>query len=145
MRLRRRAPFVLAALALAAPAARAADLPVRVLESQGRWESSYGERFYNVVGTLRNEGPRPLRWVKLRVEAVDEAGRVVATTETYNERAGGLAVPDLDDAAREALRGRLRPLPPGAEEAFRAGFLRDETPAFVTHRVTVVEAPAAAR
>jgi hypothetical protein len=36
----------------------------------------------------------------------------------------------------------LKPLAPGAEEAFRAGFLRDETPPFETHRVTVVETPA---
>ena len=33
----------------------------------------------------------------------------------------------------------VRRLKPGAEEAFRAGFLRDETPPFETHRVTVVE------
>jgi hypothetical protein len=116
---------------------------VRVLESHGRWESSYGEHFYNVVGKLRNDGPRALRWVKLRVDAVDRAGKVVASTETYNESAGALAVPDLSAAEKDALRTRLKPLAPGAEEAFRAGFLRDETPPFETHRVTVVETPAA--
>jgi hypothetical protein len=42
--------------ALLASVAVAADSPVRVLESQGRWESSYGEHFYNVVGKLRNDG-----------------------------------------------------------------------------------------
>jgi len=116
---------------------------VRVLESHGRWESSYGEHFYNVVGKLRNDGPRALRWVKLRVDAVDKSGKVVASTETYNESAGALAVPDLSAAEKDALRTRLKPLAPGAEEAFRAGFLRDETPPFETHRVTVVETPAA--
>ena len=130
------AGVVLAALAVAG------DSPVRVLESQGRWESSYGEHFYNVVGKLRNDGSKPLRWAKLRVDAVDEAGKVVASTETYNESAGALAVPDLSAAEKDALRGRLKPLAPGAEEAFRAGFLRDETPPFETHRVTVVETPA---
>jgi hypothetical protein len=104
---------------------------VRVLESHGRWESSYGEHFYNVVGKLRNDGPRALRWVKLRVDAVDKAGKVVAS------------VPDLSAAENVALRTRLKPLAPGAEEAFRAGFLRDETPPFETHQVTVVETPAA--
>lgn len=120
----------------------AAEGPVRVLESRGRWESSYGEHFYNVVGKLRNDGPQALRWVKLRVDAVDEAGKVVASTETYNESAGALAVPDLSPAEKDALRPRLKPLAPGAEEAFRAGFLRDETPPFETHRVTVVDTPA---
>lgn len=137
--------FAVACAALAGTPARAADAPVRVLESQGRWEASYGEHFYNVVGKLRNDGDRPLRWVKLRVDAVDKAGKVVASTETYNDSAGALAVPDIDQAEKDALRARLKPLAPGAEETFRAGFLRDETPAFATHRVTVVETPAAGR
>jgi len=129
------------ALLLAAIAA-AGEGPVRVLESHGKWESSYGEHFYNVVGKLRNDGTKPLRWAKLRVDAVDKAGKVVASTETYNESAGALAVPDISQAEKDALRAKLKPLAPGAEEAFRAGFLRDETPPFETHRVTVVETPA---
>ena len=129
------------ALVIAAVAV-AADAPVRVLESHGRWESSYGEHFYNVVGKLRNDGPKALRWVKLRVDAIDKAGKVVASTETYNESAGALAVPDISQAEKDALRPKLKPLAPGAEEAFRAGFLRDETPPFETHKVTVVETPA---
>ena len=85
----------LAGTLLLAAVALAGDAPVRVLESHGRWESSYGEHFYNVVGKLRNDGPKALRWVKLRVDAVDKAGKVVASTETYNESAGALAVPDI--------------------------------------------------
>ena len=68
--------------ALLATVAVATDSPVRVLESQGRWESSYGEHFYNVVGKLRNDDSKPLRWAKLRVDAVDKSGKVVASTET---------------------------------------------------------------
>jgi hypothetical protein len=131
----------LAGVALLAGVAAAGDPPVRVVESHGRWESSYGEHFYNVVGKLRNDGPNALRWVKLRVDAVDKAGKVVASTETFNESAGALAVPELSAAEKDALRPKLKPLAPGAEEAFRAGFLRDETPPFETHRVTVVETP----
>jgi hypothetical protein len=132
----------LAGTLLLAAVAFAGDAPVRVLESHGRWESSYGEHFYNVVGKLRNDGPTALRWVKLRVDAVDKAGKVVASTETYNESAGALAVPDISQAEKDALRAKLKPLAPGAEEAFRAGFLRGETPPFETHKVTVVETPA---
>ena len=134
---------MLAGALLLATIAVAGEGPVRVLESHGRWESSYGEHFYNVVGKLRNDGQKPLRWVKLRVDAVDKAGKIVASTETYNESAGALAVPDLSPVEKDALRARLTPLAPGAEEAFRAGFLRDETPPFETHRVTVVETPVA--
>ena len=113
-----------------------------VLEHKGRWESGYGAQFYNVVGRLRNTSGHPLRWVKLRVDAVDGHGKVVASTETYNESAEALAVPELK-AADLLASGKVKPLAAGAEERFRASFLEDETPPFKDYRVTVTETPAA--
>jgi hypothetical protein len=112
-----------------------------VLEQHGKWESGYGSKFYNVVGRLRNTSGHPLRWVKLRVEALDVHGKPVASTDTYNESAEILAVPDLKP--EEVLAsGKVKPLPAGAEERFRASFLDEETPAFTDYRVTVIETPA---
>src|SRR6476660_2057069 len=137
----RAAAVALAGVLAAAPALGAAS-GAKVLEHKGRWESGYGARLYNVVGRLKNTSGRTLRWVKLRVDAVDERGRVVASTETYNESAEALAVPDVK--AEDLLAsGTVKPLPPGAEERFRASCLDDETPAFTSHRVTVVATPAA--
>ena len=131
---------LLAAL-LAAPAWGGAP-EAKVLEHHGRWESGYGAKFYNVVGRLKNTSGHALRWVKLRVDAVDEKGKVVASTETYNESAEALAVPDLDPKELLAT-GKVKPLPAGGEERFRASFLADETPAFKDYRVRVVETPEA--
>jgi len=137
----RRLTALLLTLLAAAPVA-AGPAGANVLEHKGRWESGYGARFYNVVGRLRNTSGHALRYVKLRVDAVNEAGRVVASTETYNESAEALAVPELD--AKELLAsGKVKPLPADAEERFRASFLDDETPTFKDYRVTVVETPAA--
>jgi hypothetical protein len=139
----RAAAVPLLGLLAAAPALGAAS-GARVLEHKGRWESGYGAQFYNVVGRLKNTSGHTLRWVKLRVDAVDGHGKVVASTETYNESAEALAVPDLK--ADELLAsGKVKPLEAGAEERFRASFLKDETPAFTDYRVTVVETPAAKR
>jgi len=114
----------------------------KVLEHHGRWESGYGAKFYNVVGRLQNTSDHALRFVKLRVDALDAHGKVVATTETYNESAEALAVPDLDP--KELLAsGKVKPLAAHAEERFRASFLAEETPAFEDYRVTVVDTPAA--
>ena len=111
-----------------------------VLEHHGKWESGYGSKFYNVVGRLRNTSDHPLRWVKLRIEALDEHGKPVASTDTYNESAEILAVPDLKP--EEVLAsGKVKPLPAGAEERFRASFLDEETPPFIDYRVTVIETP----
>jgi len=132
---------LLAVLTLAATA-QAAPLAAKILEHKGRWESGYGAKFYNVVGRLQNVSGHPLRWVKLRIEAVDAKGKVVATTETYNESAEGLTVPEIDPQA--LLRsGKVKPLESGAEERFRASFLAEETPPFTDYRVKVVETPAA--
>ena len=130
-------------LLAAAPAPGAAN-GAKVLEHKGRWESGYGAQFYNVVGRLKNTSGHTLRWVKLRIDAVDGRGKVVASTETYNESAEALAVPDLkaDDLLAS---GKVKPLEAGAEERFRASFLKEETPPFTGYRVTVVETPAVTR
>jgi hypothetical protein len=132
---------------LAAALAVASAAPVRaegakVLDHTGRWESGYGSTWYNVVGRVQNTGTQPLRWVKLRIEALDGAGKAVASTETYNESAEVLTVPEANP--KDLLtKGKVKPLPAGATERFRGSFLKEETPAFATYRVTVVETPAA--
>ena len=133
--------LLLLALLLVARTA-AAGTGAKVVEHHGRWESGYGVEFYNVVGRLRNTSGHALRYVKLRIEALDEHGKVVARTETYNESAEALAVPDLNP--EELLKsGKVKPLPAHAEERFRGSFLKEETPPFTDYRVKVIETPAA--
>jgi hypothetical protein len=133
-------PF-LALVVWAGGCARGGGPDAVVLEHHGKWESGYGAKFYNVVGRLRNTSDHPLRWVKLRIEALDEHGKPVASTETYNESAEILSVPDVKP--EEALgSGKVKPLAAGAEERFRGSFLDEETPPFADYRVTVVETPA---
>ena len=129
----------LIAILLVVPAL-ADTLRAEILEHHGRWESGYGATFYNVVGRLRNTSGHPLAYVKLRIDAVDDHGKVVASTETYNESAEALAVPEVK---REDALKKVKPLAAGAEERFRASFLKEETPAFTDYRVTVVEGPKA--
>jgi hypothetical protein len=121
-------------------AAHAAD--ARVLEHKGRWESGYGSTWYNVVGRLKNTSGHDLRWVKLRIDAVDGSGKVVASTDTYNESAEVLTVPEANPQDLLA-KGKVKPLAADAEERFRGSFLKEETPAFTDYRVTVVETPSA--
>ena len=132
----------LAAALASAGAAVAFSADAEVLEHKGKWESGYGSTWYNVVGRLKNTSAHALKWVKLRIDAVDEAGKVVASTDTYNESAEALAVPDVS-ATDLLAKGKVKPLATGAEERFRASFLEDETPPFKDYRVTVTETPAA--
>jgi hypothetical protein len=127
---------------LVAGVAGAGTKDAEVLEHRARWESGYGAQFYSVVGRLKNTSTHALRYVKLRIEALDAAGKVVASTDTYNESAEALGVPEVDGRALLA-GGKIKPVAAGGEERFRGGFMKDETPAFTSYRVTVVETPAA--
>jgi hypothetical protein len=113
-----------------------------ILEHKGKWESGYGSTWYNVVGRLKNTSGHALKFVKLRIEAVDDAGKVVASTDTYNESAEVLTVPEANPQDLLA-KGKVKPLAAGAEERFRGSFLKDETPPFKDYRVTVRETPSA--
>jgi hypothetical protein len=136
-------PFVLAVAVLAcAWTATAGAADAEVLEHKGRWESGYGSTWYNVVGRLKNTSSHPVRWVKLRIDAVDDAGKVVASTDTYNESAEVLTVPEANPQDLLA-KGKVKPLAAGAEERFRGSFLKEETPPFKDYRVVVVESPEA--
>jgi hypothetical protein len=138
----RRATFALLVGLFGGSPAFAGEPAATVIEHHGRWESGYGATFFNVVGRLKNTSSHALRYVKLRIEAVDAKGKVVASTDTYNESADALAVPDLDP--KELLAsGKVKPLAAGAEERFRGSFLKEETPEFKDYRVRVVETPAA--
>jgi len=132
----------LAAALASAGAAVALSADAEVLEHKGKWESGYGSTWYNVVGRLKNTSDHALRWVKLRIDAVDGGGKTVASTETYNESAEVLTVPEANP--KDLLeKGKVKPIAAGAEERFRGSFLKEETPAFASYTVTVVETPAA--
>lgn len=122
------------------PAASAVPVTgdIRITEDGARWENAYGEKFFQVVGSLTNGGTAPVGAVRVRVELLDASGAVVETFEGWNARAEALG--DLDDgAAREQLR-ELAPsaIAPGESDRFRSTFLADETPEFRSHRVRVV-------
>jgi hypothetical protein len=131
-----------AAALLLRTAAVAAAADAEILEHKGKWESGYGSTWYNVVGRLKNTSGHALRWVQLRIEALDDAGKVVASTLTYNESAEVLTVPEIDPKEIIA-KGKVKPLAADAEERFRGSFLKDETPAFKDYRITIVETPVA--
>jgi len=147
-------PRVLAALRLAAVAlalgaaadadageapARPAEVPAGVVakEDTARWESGYGEKFFQVVGTVTNGSSGTLGAVLVRTELLDDDGKVVAHVDAWNARAEALG--DLGDAAARAELAKLTPSPlePGTSDRFRATFLADETPPFKSHRVRV--------
>lgn len=148
---RRRALCVLAgcALLLAAsgdvpaaddPAAPGTAVPagITVKEDGARWESGYGEKFFQVVGTVTNGSPDTLGAIRIRTELLDGDGKVVAAFDGWNGRAEALGDLSVEAARAELAKVTPGPLAPGTSDRFRATFLADETPAFTSHRIRVV-------
>lgn len=124
------------------PSEARADQGAEILEHKGQWESGYGATFYNVVGKLKNTSGHALAYVKIRVEALDGAGKVIASTDTYNESAEALSLPGAQPE-KALASGKVKPLPAAGEERFRASFLKEDAPALASYRTRVVETPAA--
>lgn len=126
----------------AATAAAATGTPIpagiTVKEDSARWESGYGDKFYQVVGTVKNDSPDTVGAILVRTELLDDSGKVVATFDGWNARAEALG--DLTGAAARAELANLAPGPiaPGTSDRFRATFIEDETPKFTKHRVRIV-------
>lgn len=138
----RRALGSLSLVLLVAVAVRADEMGAKILRAEGKWESGYGAKFYNVVGALENTSGHALRYVKVRLDALDADGKVLGSTDTYNESAEVLAAPEVD-VQKLLAAGKVKPLAAGAQERFRGGFMADEYPAVKSHRATVVETPTA--
>jgi hypothetical protein len=119
-----------------------ADESAKLLEHKGQWESGYGATFYNVVGKLKNTSGHALAYVKIRVDALDGAGKVVASADAYNESAEALSLPGAQPE-KVLASGKVKPLPAASEERFRASFLKEDAPDLVSYRAQVIEAPAA--
>ena len=123
-----------------APSVAATSVPagVSVAVDSARWESGYGEKFFQVVGTVKNDSSQTAGAIRVRTELLDDAGKVVATFDSWNARAEALG--DLNGDAARAELAKLAPGPvaPGTSDRFRATFLEDETPKFTGHRVRIV-------
>jgi len=122
----------------AAPLAQAADASsVAVSEDTAKWESGYGARFYQVVGSVKNQGKTPIGAVKLRVELQDDAGKSVAQGTCWNGAAESLADAS-DDAAKSAVAaGKVKPIAAGESDKWRCTFLDEDVPKFSKHATAV--------
>lgn len=124
-------------VAPAAAVAAAPDDRIALREDGARWESGYGEKFFQVVGTVTNGGDATVGAVRIRTELLDGSGKVVAAFDGWNARAEALGDLALEAARAELPAMRPDPIPPGQSDRFRATFLADETPAFSAHRARV--------
>lgn len=126
----------------------AAEERVVITDQQGQWEMAYGDVYYRVVGNVRNESGRPIRYVKLEVDLLDKDGKVVKTFSGYNQKAetlgevGGEGVQTVEQTSLAEKAKKIQPLAPGEKDLFRIGVGKEEIPKqpkFASYRVRIVE------
>jgi hypothetical protein len=143
---------LLVALGAGSPGPTAAVTPagapaVRILRQSARWTGLAGpdplsdetESLFLISGELRNGGRRPIAYVKLGFELLDDAGLVLASEYGYNRKAEDLRRPDYEAGHVSRDRLHIEPLAPGATDAFRMIFFRSDVPRFEKWRVRVME------
>jgi hypothetical protein len=86
-------------------------------------------------GELRNTGKRPVRYVVLRYELLDDQGKVVKDIEGYNRNAESMR-PDEEGKVHAE---KVTPIPAGGTDSYRMVFFHDEVPRFASQRVRVTE------
>jgi hypothetical protein len=86
-------------------------------------------------GELRNNGKRPVRYVVLRYELLDEQGKVVKDVEGYNRSAESMRP---DEEGKVDVH-KVTPIPAGGTDSYRMVFFHDEVPRFASQRVRVTE------
>ncbi len=119
-------------------AASSAAPQVDVQVDSARWESGYGVKFFQVVGTVKNRSEKPVGAVRVRTELLDAANEVVAGFDGWNGGAEALTEVEGEVSAATLTEHEVKPIPAGGTDRFRATFLADETPAFESQRVRVV-------
>ena len=130
-----------------APVTPAGDSAVRITRQAARWTGFGGpdllsdgtESLFLISGELRNGGTRPVAYVKLGFELLDDTGLVLASEYGYNRKAEDLRGPEYEagQVSRDELH--IEPLAPGATDDFRMIFFRVDVPRFEKWRVRVLE------
>lgn len=86
-------------------------------------------------GELRNTGKRPVRYVVLRYELLDDKGKVLKDAEGYNRSAESMRPDEQGKVDAE----KVTPIVAGGTDSYRMVFFHDEVPRFATQRVRVAE------
>jgi hypothetical protein len=138
-----RGDLVLADEAKPASGTVAASSPAALEVESAKWESGYGVKFFQVVGSVANRGDRALGAVLIHTELLDASGKAVAEVDCWNGRAEALGELRGDAARAKLASARVEPIAAGASDKWRCTFLEEDTPKFEKHRATVAATVAA--
>lgn len=134
-----------------APVASADDHPtapatIQISRKEARWAGPGNDTFsdasntwFVISGDVRNTGTKPVAFVKLLYELIDDRGTALASEHGYNFRAEDLRLPAYEAGTIRRADLHIPPLRPGETDSFRMLFIRSEVPRFHDWRVRILE------
>lgn len=90
---------------------------VALEQARSEWQNLYGAILFAAAAQVKNGGSAPLRAVHVRLELLDAAGTVVASTEGWNLAAEALA---------EDPKADVKPIAAGASDPLRLSIDKGE-------------------
>ena len=120
-------------------------LGVRLLSHHGEWTSFLNmgggsEPLLLINGRLENASEKPLTYVKLQCELLDEDGAIMFRDYVYNRRAEVLREEDYESGKKALGDMGVERLNAGAQDDFRFIFFKNDIPEFHAYRIRVLEA-----
>ncbi len=120
-------------------------LGVLLLSHHGEWTSFLNmgggsEPLLLIKGRLENASEKPLTYVKLQCELLDEDGAIVFRDYVYNRRAEVLREEDYESGKKMLADMGVEHLNASAQDDFRFIFFKNDIPEFYAYRIRVLEA-----
>ncbi len=117
---------------------------IRILSHRGEWGAFFGsggsgESFFLLAGELENTSGKPLAYVKLQFELLNEEGTVVIRDFGYNRKAEALREEEYETGKKTLTDMKIEQLAAGTKEGFRFFFFKSDIPEFHSYRIRFLE------
>jgi hypothetical protein len=122
----------------------APEVAVQVSVHKGEWSSfasmeGDAEPIFLITGKVKNTSGKPLTYIKLQFELLDEDGGVVVRDYGYNRKAEELRDEAYESGKKTLKDMNIEPLTANAEDGFRFLFFKSDIPKFHSYRIRLLE------
>jgi hypothetical protein len=120
------------------------DTGVQITAHRGEWTTfasmeGGGEQIFLITGQLKNTKDKPLAYVKMQFELLDEDGVVILRDYGYNRKAEALREEAYESGKKSLADMQIENIGAGIEDSFRFIFFKSDIPEFRSYRIRILE------
>jgi hypothetical protein len=116
----------------------------QIVAHKGEWSvfasmEGDGGPIFLITGQLKNTSSKPLAYVKMQFELLDDEGVVIVRDYGYNRQAEALREEAYESGKKTLQDMGIAPLPKDTEDSFRFLFFKSDIPQFHSYRIRLLE------